>query len=183
MLETILSLVGSSFGGGLLGVFGTFIKSKSEYKNKKLDYDHSIAMHKADMESMKLEAQLKVDEIQLQNEGRLALANVEMERAQDVNDANIRQASYTNDKASYGNLFIDGVRGLMRPMITTYLLILMTYISYQINTIVGGVAGLPVAKIWALYHELIIAIVFLTTTTITWWFGTRPVVKKEVIRL
>ena len=181
MLETILSLIGSSFGGGLLGVFGTFIKAKAEYKNKELDYQHSLDIHRADMESMRLEAKLKVDEIQLQNQGRLSLANVEAERAKDVGDVNIRQASYNNDKSSYGIIFIDSVRGLMRPIITTYLLILMSYIAYKINSIVGGLNGLPALEIWTLYHELIIAIIFLTTTTITWWFGTRPVVKKEVI--
>ena len=177
MLETILSIVGSSFGGGLLGVFGTFMKAKAEYKNKKLDYAHDQAMHRNSMEEMRLENELRVEEIELQNEGKLSLANVERARAQDIADGNLREASYDNDRATYGNVFIDGIRGMMRPVITTYLLILMTYIAYQINTIVGGIEALPMTEVWALYHELIIAIVFLTTTAITWWFGTRPTQK------
>ena len=172
MLE-ILSLLGSATGGGLLGIAGNFLKGKAEIKGKKLDYEHERDLRKLDMDELKIEASLKNQQIKLENDGELALANVEADRAKDVAASALRQASYNADKASYGGGIVDKIRGIMRPMITIYLLVLMSYIAYQVDTIVGGVEELPSKDIWGLYENLINSIVFLATTAVTWWFGSR----------
>lgn len=173
MLE-ILSLLGSATGGGLLGIAGNFLKGRAEIKGKKLDYEHERGMRSLDMAELKMEATLKNQQISLENTGKLALANVEADRAKDVAAAELQQASYSADKAQYGGGFVDKWRGSMRPGMTMYLLVLMTYIACQINGIVGGVDQLGTEQIWGLYENLINSIVFLTTTAVTWWFGSRP---------
>ncbi|MBU6955983.1 hypothetical protein KP814_31850 [Hahella sp. HN01] len=70
--------------------------------------------------------------------------------------------------------FVDAIRGLMRPLITVYLLILATFVTLNISRHLGGVGALSPVDLMALYKEAIAKMLFLTTTAVTWWFGSRP---------
>ena len=176
MIE-LLSLLGSATGGGLLGIAGNWLKGRGELKAKKLDYDNEREMRSLDMQELKLEATLKTQQIRLENEGKLAVADVEAERAKDVALSELQMASYTADKASYGNGFVDGIRGMVRPVTTAYLLILMTYLGVQMHGVVGGVEAINPDKAWAMYESIINSVTFLTTTCVTWYFGARSTIK------
>ena len=85
----------------------------------------------------------------------------------------LRSNSYSHDKATYGGGFVDGLRGLMRPVITLYFAIIMTVIAYQLMKLNNGQWVNP-TEAQAMLREVINAIIFLTTTAVTWWFGSRP---------
>ncbi|ABC28924.1 hypothetical protein HCH_02094 [Hahella chejuensis KCTC 2396] len=70
--------------------------------------------------------------------------------------------------------FVDAIRDLMRPLITVYLLILATFVTLNISRHLGGVGALSPVDLMVLYKEAIAQMLFLTTTAVTWWFGSRP---------
>ena len=175
MIE-ILSLLGSATGGGILGIAGNWLKGRGELKAKKLEYENEREIRSLDMQELKLEATLKTQQIKLENEGKLALADVEADRAKDIALSELQMASYAADKASYGGGFVDAVRGLMRQIITAYLLILMTYYGVSLHDIAGGIGSMDADKAWELYGKIINTIIFLTTTAVTWHYGSRPTI-------
>ena len=170
----LLALLGSGGLGGVLGIVGNVIKGRGELKAKKMAMAQELSLRQLDIDEFKLEAELKNQQITLENDGHLALANVEADRARDVIDGELRKASYDVDKATYGGSFVDTIRGMMRPAITIYMLALMSYIGYQVYSVTGGIE--PV-KAWELYETIINSVVFLTTTCVTWYFGARPSVR------
>jgi len=135
-------------------------------------------MRKLDREELELEAKLRVEEIQTKGEFETQLAQLEAEAAREVNDTALRSESYSVDKASYGGGWVDKVRGMMRPLITVYLLGISTYIARVLTATLNGLGALGEAESITLYGNIINAIVFLTTTAVTWWFGSRPINKK-----
>ena len=178
MLETILGVLTSSAGGGLLGTVGSLFKGKAEYKARKLELRHEQEMRKLDREELELEAKLRAEEIEAKGKFDVQLAELEAEAAREVNDAELRTTSYSADKASYGGGWVDKIRGIMRPVITIYLLGISTYIAVYLTAILNGLGSFGDDEALALYGTIINAIVFLTTTAVTWWFGSRPINKK-----
>ena len=170
----IIALLGSGGLGGILGIVGNIIKGRGELKARKMEFAQELSIRKLDMDEFRLEAELKNQQISLENDGHLALANVEADRARDVMDGELRKASYDADSANYGGGFVDVIRGLMRPFITVYMMALMSYIGYQVYSVTGSVE--PV-KALELYETIINSVVFLTTTCVTWYFGARPTVR------
>ncbi|MCU7886467.1 MAG: hypothetical protein KZQ82_19940 [Candidatus Thiodiazotropha sp. (ex Lucinoma annulata)] len=96
-------------------------------------------------------------------------------------------ASYAADRASYSlesvqrligfwkNLAgfslagVDVVRGMMHPLITLYTLGLLTAIGWLMYKAVEGV----IPEVLALWLEIVQAVILLSTTSVTWWFGSR----------
>ena len=173
MLETILSVLGSAAGGGFLGIFGNFLKARSEIKLAKLRMDQEIRMEELGQESMRLESQLKIQQISLENEGQALLANIEAVRSKDVGDAEIQKASYQMDKASYGGGFVDTIRGLTRPALTLASVIMLGYVIFKLTTLIGGMDSFSDEYLKELYAQVLQAVIFLSTASFAWWFGAR----------
>lgn len=177
---TILGAIGSAASGGLLGLFGVGVKMWASHKAEQAKYAYDIAMRKADREEMSLEHQFKMKETEAQASRDIAVANqnriaTESQAAADVELAEIdmRTQSYEMDKATYGGGFVDGVRGLMRPILTVYFAALMSVITYKLFEITGQMVGTATAQF--MLKEVINSCIFLATTSVTWWFGSRPV--------
>jgi len=75
---------------------------------------------------------------------------------------------------NYGIKVVDGIRGLMRPLITVYLLVIATLLTLKINQLVGGLDSLEMSELKGIYDNVINQMLFLTATAVTWWFGSRP---------
>lgn len=174
MLETVLSILSSGAAGGILGTVGNVIKGREARKLKELDHKHELAMESLTQESMKLEAELKVKEIDLQNQGKAKLANIEATRAIEMAETELLEASYKHDKAQYGGSFVDTVRGLTRPLLTLGSLGFLVYIFVALTRIMGGLDNADPVFLQEVYERVIIAAVFISTTAMTWWFGSRP---------
>ena len=101
--------------------------------------------------------------------------------------AEIRAASYHNDRATYWSkeatgwvgaimALVDAFRGFMRPAITLYLLVITSSIAYYLHEIVTNA---PVATApEQIYSQVIMSVLFLTETAVTWWFGSRALARK-----
>ena len=190
MFETLFDVLGSAAGGGLLGLIGTGFKSWQERKENDAQREHSLQLRKLDQEDMRLEAELALKQTEIAISGQVQIVDKEAQAAQDVAATQLQAVSYTQDKASYARIdhlkgwwgtfwqgllaFVDVIRGVMRPGITLYLLALCSIMAWELYTLVNTAGLLNANQVWPLYQQLVNTMVFLTTTAVTWWFGSRP---------
>jgi hypothetical protein len=169
-MAALLSLFTSTGFGGIVGILGSWLTKREERKNLELKYEHDFKM-----------AELRRDEIKLESAHELAMADKQMERTQVEGNIALGEAELSafqeglrEQNKTYGIKFVDGVRGLMRPLITLYLLAIATMLTYKINELVGGISTLPIDELINTYKDVINQMLFLTATAVTWWFGSRP---------
>ena len=181
MWETIL--------GGITGLVGSAVTAFFEYKQKKIDLQREI-------ETKKLDIQLAEKE----HEFALAKTSIEAESEMEQAAEQTLQASYAHDRPAYFTPFagviekypflgipfailfalIDALRGLIRPSMTLYMVILVTVMYLQgvrlleaqgYEALAADAASLFVARIIDL-------VVYLTATIMAWWFGDRAIHKR-----
>lgn len=192
MLETILGILGSAAGGGFIGLIGTTLKGYQEYKDRQAQRQHEREMRVLDQEDMRLENELAIMQTEAEFSGKVALANIEGAIARDVAAAELQGKSYDNDNATYSKgvtahltgffgvlmramlVMVDVARGLMRPGITVYLLVIESLICWMLYKLLLKFDMLQVEHALPLFNTVIYSIVFLTATAVTWWFGSRP---------
>jgi hypothetical protein len=69
----------------------------------------------------------------------------------------------------------DFARGIVRPAVTVYTLILLTSVFYWVKTLYDKVGQpLTAAEVHDLGTNCLGTIFYLATTTTVWWFGVRP---------
>ncbi|MCG7868174.1 MAG: hypothetical protein JAY74_17645 [Candidatus Thiodiazotropha taylori] len=187
MISEIVNIVGSAASGGLLGLAGTGIQALLKYFEVREERKTQIALRELDIREIEVErklamqqAEIDIEKIREQSAGDLAIME---ERVA----GEVMTASYEADRASYSlesvqrltgiwkNLagfflaVVDVVRGLMRPFITLYTLGLLTAIAWLLYKAAGGV----IPEMSALWLEIVQAVILLSTTSVTWWFGSR----------
>jgi ascorbate-specific PTS system EIIC-type component UlaA len=70
---------------------------------------------------------------------------------------------------------VDGIRGLMRPAITTYTLYLLTVVFIWVRSLYEKTGVVMTAEeAHALTLQAVQTIIYLAVTTVVWWFGVRP---------
>ena len=150
MIESILTLLGSPLLGGLVGTIGSYFTRREERKFKESEWEHDYRMSQLNAENTRKGLQLQGELTEKELDGKAFLES-------------------HKSKSSWA----DFIRAVVRPIITAYLMYLMTVISLELNKIVGGMEVLPMDQIILLYSDVISGTVFLTITAVTWWFGTR----------
>jgi hypothetical protein len=160
--------------GTVVGLLGSYLTKREERKQYELDAKHKLQM-----------AEIRFKEVELENSHEIAIASKNIERAEvegsikiDGIEAKAFVESVKNSHTPIGVKLVDSIRGLMRPIITVYLLIVATILTFKIDDLVGGLTSLGPEKLFALYEDVIMQVVFLTATAVTWWFGSRPSRKK-----
>lgn len=167
----LLSGITSLLGGGITGIIGSVTQRVFEYKTKQLEiqankekYAHEVEMRKADAEIYKEEwaARTKVAEVE-------ATAKV------DAADADAFKTALTSEPKRYYEgstyttgqswlmLSLDFLRGIVRPGLTLYLCGITTIMYYKAASEAPIQAG----------ETIVNTILYLTTTAILFWFGTR----------
>ena len=169
MLDQVLGVVDAATSGGILGLIGTGVHAFVRVKEIREKNRHELEMRRLDLEEIEREAELRMRETEIQLAGQERLATIEADAARDVADVEALKAAYQADRATYGIRFVDAIRGLMRPTITVYTLVLMTWIGWLLYKSQGET--IPQAA--ALWSDIVNAIIMLTTTAVTWWFGSR----------
>lgn len=181
-----LGLITSAFGGGLTGLIGGAVDKVFAYKTKKLEieqnrerYIHEVNMRKADAEIMAQEwaARTKVAEVE-------GAAKVEVEDAKafatslTTDDKNyLDYLDKLNPKQDWFFVILEFIRGSIRPGLTLYLCVLTTLLYWKASQLVPSV--IDAAKALDMVNSIINTILYLTTTCILWWFGTRNSEKKK----
>lgn len=159
----LVDLVTTGGFGAVVGLVGSYLTKREErmiqtemaaarLEEAKLEFSHELSMADKQMERAEVEGNLQVQEVE-------AGAFVE----------SVKTAS-----ATIGITFVDAIRGLMRPVITLYLLGVATLLAIKVDDLVGGMAVFNGDQLFALYDQVIMQVIFLTATAVTWWFGSRP---------
>jgi len=66
------------------------------------------------------------------------------------------------------------VKSLVRPVITAALLYMVYNILMQLEALTGGIAQFPPEDAARLYRDIVLNIISLTATAVSWWFASRP---------
>lgn len=166
LLVTILS-------GGATGLLGTLFSGVSGYFKQKAAFAHEESM-----------ARLRLDEQKMEIEGKIQVTVEEGKIATALADAKLQESSYKHDKRAYikgavssfwrGLLaMVDVIRGLMRPSITTYMMVLTTIMYLDVLRMVQGLDSMPPEFLLKVLEKIILMVIYVTTTCIFWWFGSR----------
>lgn len=169
-MEILMKLADSTGLGALFGIVGGWLTRREERKTQQVKNKHEIDMRDRD-----------IQEMEIQNNHELTLADKKMEQTrlegditEDIKNAEAFAVSIANQAKATGIMIVDAIRGLMRPLITTYLLILTTFIAYKVGSKVGGLDAIPAAELFELYGYIIKQVVVLCSTAIFWYFASRP---------
>ncbi len=131
MLDGLLAAVGTIASGGITGLAGAGITAFTEYKNKQAAFMHQERMAELDQQTLKLEL-----------ENKTQIAATEADAVKDVAASKAFAKSYQADIAQYATgrkaanslwfIAVDVVRGLVRPTLTLYVMIVVTLIYWQL---------------------------------------------------
>ncbi len=147
--------------GGLTGLVGGIAQKVADYKTKKLELellqkktDAEIALRRVDAEIMQQEwaACTKVAEIETASEDFKASHNEPSLYSEKVQPT---------EKQGWLLVFVDFLRGFVRPFLTLYLCAITTVLYLRTD---GGTVN-P--------QSIVDTILYLTTTSVCWWFGSR----------
>ena len=177
MFDFLGDALGAIVSGGATGLLGSGISLFGEIKKQKMIFEHEEKMEKH-----------RHDGIRLQMEA------VKEKAISDINIAEMKafSKSQENDKATYsgGQILSDGqkwlmvivdfFRGIIRPGMTIYMTVLTTLIYFEVMTLIEGLGGV-IDKDMALglANQIVLVVLYLTSTTILWWFGTRQKIVQQ----
>lgn len=176
----IATALSSIFAGGATGLLGMglqrlfdWLKVKQDMQLQKIKNEHELAMRDKDAAIMDKEWQ-----------GRLRVATQEGDTAKDVAASQAFAQTLLREPERYSNastltprqqwvmVILDFCRGIIRPLLTVYLCVLTSYIWWEVHSKLAleDLDGGQALDIWT---QVVNTILYLTTTVVLWWFGTR----------
>lgn len=193
------SIIGNLFSGGATGIISTLAGGIFGFLGAKSRQKHDLAVKKLELDEKREENKenekdraFQLDYLKSEADNAEKIAKVQLEEKKFVGDMKALTASIKSDAATYSKgwqdkvgttgaaiigfalAMVDVARGLIRPAITVYLVILMSMLWFQVrNVIIIQLSNdTEFAKTIALI--LINMIIFLTNMSVGWWFGMRP---------
>lgn len=179
MFEVLGALVTSILSGGVTGIIGVAVQRIADYKNKELDlklsaqkFEHERSLRAIDVALMEKEWS-----------GRLRIAETESQVAVDSSDALAFSQSFKEPpmysakvrltaREGWLLVMLDFLRGIVRPGLTIYLCVLTSLIYWHARGLLRAEI-LTQAEALSLVKLVVGTVLYLTTTCILWWFGTR----------
>lgn len=176
-------------GGGITGLLGTAISTVFSFVNQKQKNKHEYAMKRLDIEAMAKEAELNIKVTEAKVAGDLQL-----EEMKGYNETIRQNAIDKLTSSTLNRLFdskwttpigvliaflfgvVDFVKAAIRPGITMYMTIAVTWLYFQAITIIGE-DGFTYDTSLELFYTVNDAILYVFISTTTWWFGDRRTAK------
>ena len=163
-MDSLLSIL----TGGATGLIGTLFSGIFATFKARADHKHEFKMRELDLEELKLE-----------RDSAERVEGIKAESAVNVADARALQSSYSLAMKRWTDnlqmttaqtwilLFVDVVRGLMRPFLTIFFL----YLSYHIwgDIFTGTITNTT--------QHFVNTILYLATLSASWYFGSRSIEK------
>jgi len=182
MLELFGTLFSSIFAGGATGLLGVLVQRYFDHKNRELD--------------KQLEAQRQAHELSMRDKdaaimaqewaGRTQVADIEAAATVNAADAAAFGASFNLEPKQYSSnvvkptkgqswvlVLVDAVRGIVRPGLTVYLCAITTMVYSDAQMLLGKAQGMTATEALDLTKMVVGTVLYLTTTCVLWWFGTR----------
>jgi hypothetical protein len=100
--------------------------------------------------------------------------NLKMVAAKTESDVVSSEARSFEESQKTTSRFGDAIKSAFRPIITAILLYQMYRILTSMEAITGGLESLPIEITLELYKDVVLNIISLTSTSVSWWFASRP---------
>ncbi|MEW8051078.1 MAG: hypothetical protein AB2784_17305 [Candidatus Thiodiazotropha endolucinida] len=138
---------------------------------RELEMERQLAMQQAEIDLEKIKEQAAGDLAIMEEQvaGEVMTASYEADRASYSLESVKRLTGIWKNLAGFSLAVVDVVRGMMRPLITLYTLGLLTAIGWLMYKAENRV----IPEMPALWLEIVQAVILLSTTSVTWWFGSR----------
>lgn len=174
---SILDSVLSVLSGGATGLIGTALQSVYQYKTRKLDIELEKSKAANELEQRKLD----IEQTKQEWASRTQIAEITTAGEVDKADAETLAASYQLEPQQYSEksllshgqewvmVLLDAIRAIIRPGLTIYLCVLTSLIYFQTRGLIQTNQG----DSFALLEKLVNTILYLFTTIVCWYFGTR----------
>lgn len=182
MFSGLLGIAGSILSGGATGLLGVVLQRFFDYKKQQTDLAvlqeqgrQALALKQADAEIAKQEWAARTQVAQVEGDAKVAVAQQEGFAASfKLEPARYSEgAAYTHGQA-WLLVALDLVRGLVRPGLTVYLCWITTQVYWESEQLTAKLGVLPdPANVLQLLLLIVETILYLTTTCVLWWFGTR----------
>ena len=156
MLESVLAIL----TGGATGLLGTILSGATAYFERRQRNRHEIELRRVDLAIARSEAA-----------GVERVAAIEAESAETQAELGALAESHRAAAVRWSTgesgwlVFVDVVRGLMRPVLTLVSLAAAITIYWSLPF---APTGDEVAS------RVVDTVLYIATTTVLWWFGTRP---------
>ena len=158
----MLDLVLGVLSGGATGLIGTVISGGMKFFENKQKHAHELAVMELEMQQMDKEAEIAKDIKELDMEGKDRTA------AWAALEASYKESTARMSSGDHPALvWVDVIRGLMRPAITLGLLLMIGIIYFTKASELAGPDGTPMTVF------IIQTVLYVGTTAVLWWFGTR----------
>jgi hypothetical protein len=180
MLELIGGALSAILSGGATGLIGVAIQRFADYKNKMADLEKMKIQHEHERGLRELDAKIMEQEWA----GRTKVAAVEAAGAEAVADAQAFAASFQLEPKRYSEgvkpgrvagfllVLLDVLRGVVRPGLTLYLCWIAT-VMYEQSRALIAIGDLQPVLLLDTHKQLVSTLLYLFTTCVLWWFGTR----------
>jgi hypothetical protein len=184
----ILEFLTSGVIGTITGLIGNAVTSYVNYKHQKLKNDHDVAMSKLDQEAIKLEAEMNVKIERSKTEGQIMLAEVDaLKESYKTLEQSLFEQSYMQKLwdwpytrwlaalISYLFASVDYMKHMIRPALTIYLIGASTWITVICHRLLQLTMGdsMTVTDTYDLFKVIVMTLIYLTTSTVSWWFSDR----------
>jgi len=161
--------------GGITGILGSLVTGVMGYFKQKELNAHSIALKELDLKAISMQIESKKEIAEIQKDGLVTTAELGVMK-QSMQSQDMVSTEKTRNNLFYAPffIFIDLVRSSIRPALTIYLIILTTFIYHDLQLVIDN-SKLPFTQEEAsgLITYIIQSLIYLTTTVVLWWFGTR----------
>lgn len=180
MLEILGTIFGAIFSGGATGIIGMVAQRYADYKNKQLEIQLQQSKYDNEIKLKEAEAKIMAQEWA----ARAQVASIEAAGDVEVEDAKAFAESMKMEPTLYSErlkptkaqswLFVclDTFRGSIRPGLTVYLCIITTMVYLDAKSLLMNEDMTP-SEALDLTKMIIGTVLYLTTTCVLWWFGTR----------
>jgi hypothetical protein len=161
----ILTFLGGSLGGSIVGALGAAFNkwhdAKTKIKLMELEMQQAKIMNEHEEKLMAL----KIESVTKEMEYKGITESIQADRA-----------TYSVGSTNLWLIFVDVVRGLMRPALTCMLLIYMMWTLFYLTRTYNVI--LSDAQVYQLVYSIVDNLVVCSSIALTWWFGSRPQPKK-----
>lgn len=199
MITELFGVASSLLTGGATGILGVVLQrffdnqaKKNETALVKLHLQNAIELKKLDMDIEQRKWQGALAIARDQAAASKVLAEIDARKAESSESGQSLRASFDSDQSRYLTdqilvnpsrftrwtmTFVDAVRGLMRPLLTLYLCILTQLIYLDLISITSVKNAISTTNAQSLVDQVVSTVMYLASTAVVWWFGSRPVQK------
>lgn len=155
-LVTVLS-------GGATGLLGALVSRVSDHISERSKNKFDMEYLKLQIEANAKESTNRIEELRVEAETGKSVKNhvEELEPKEVFGDSYEETSIRMTKKHSDWFVMVDVIRGVIRPLLTV-LLCLMTFLVWVFTTEAS------------LKEQTVMTILYMSTTAVLWWFGTRP---------